>query len=152
MTEREAVTSALAGPLVKARATSAGVAPCAPTPGRSSTDCGISFLASPTARGRVAPTTAPDAREAALPDEVRAPLGDELGDLLPDAPAVRERQVLDVGRRPSSTCARGRRCPRRAAARLQERLDRVRAEVRVHRQRVGERRLRRRAARGRRSA
>src|ERR671930_23604 len=59
MTEREAFTSALAGPLAKARATSAGVAPCAPTPGRSRTDCGSARRASPIARGWVAPTTAP---------------------------------------------------------------------------------------------
>src|SRR5215216_1450671 len=35
VTARETVTTALAGPLVNARATSAGVAPWAPTPGRS---------------------------------------------------------------------------------------------------------------------
>ena len=49
MTDRDAATSALASPLVKARATSAGVAPCAPTPGSRRIDCGISRLASPTA-------------------------------------------------------------------------------------------------------
>ncbi len=38
---------------------SAGVAPCAPTPGRSRIACGSSRRASPTARGWVAPTTAP---------------------------------------------------------------------------------------------
>src|SRR5262249_30399235 len=50
-TEREATTSALAGPLVKARAMSAGLAPCAPTPGRSRIACGKSFRASAIARG-----------------------------------------------------------------------------------------------------
>src|SRR5947208_2746087 len=59
MTLREAATSALAGPLVKARATSPGDAPCAPTPGRSRIERGSSFRASPTARECVAPTTAP---------------------------------------------------------------------------------------------
>src|SRR3989304_1227500 len=59
MIEREAVTSALAGPLVNARATSAAEAPCAPTPGRSRTAWGMSRRASATARGDVAPTTAP---------------------------------------------------------------------------------------------
>src|ERR671923_51893 len=54
MTERETFTSALAGPLAKARATSAGVAPCAPTPGRSRIDCGSARRASPIARGCVA--------------------------------------------------------------------------------------------------
>ena len=51
MTERDAVTSALDGPLVNARATSAAVAPWAPTPGRSSTARGSSRRASATARG-----------------------------------------------------------------------------------------------------
>src|SRR5918997_812625 len=59
MIDRETDTSALAGPLVNARATSAGVAPWAPSPGRSRIDFGISRRASPTARGYVAPTTAP---------------------------------------------------------------------------------------------
>src|SRR5437764_3288303 len=59
MTLREAATSALAGPVVKARATSPGDAPCAPTPGRSRIERGSSFRASPTARECVAPTTAP---------------------------------------------------------------------------------------------
>src|SRR3954452_7551945 len=49
MTLRDAFTSALAGPLVKARARSAGVAPCAPTPGRRRIACGSSLRASPTA-------------------------------------------------------------------------------------------------------
>ena len=48
------MTSALAGPDVKARATSAGVAPCAPTPGSRSTACGIARRASPTARAYAA--------------------------------------------------------------------------------------------------
>src|ERR671928_184778 len=58
MTDLETVTRALAGPLVNARATSAGVAPCAPTPGRSRIACGIRRRASETARAWVAPTTA----------------------------------------------------------------------------------------------
>ena len=37
-----------------------------------------------------------DGREAAVADEVRAPLRDERGDLLPDRPAVREREILDL--------------------------------------------------------
>ena len=78
MTERDAVTSALAGPLVNARATSAGVAPCAPTPGRSRTELRQQppRLAD---RARVGGADdGADAREPALADEVRAPLGDEL--------------------------------------------------------------------------
>ncbi len=59
MTDREAFTSALAGPLVNARATSPGEAPCAPTPGSSMIACGMARRASPIARGIVAPTTAP---------------------------------------------------------------------------------------------
>src|SRR6266566_3499493 len=59
MTSRETFTSALAGPLVKARATSAGVAPWAPTPGSNRIARGRSLRASPTARGCVAPMTAP---------------------------------------------------------------------------------------------
>src|SRR5215207_10655122 len=67
MTERETETRALAGPLVNARATSAGVAPWAPIPGRRSTARGISLRASATARGYVAPTTAPTLERPRLP-------------------------------------------------------------------------------------
>src|SRR4029450_8684471 len=101
MTERETGTSALAGPLVNARATSAGVAPCAPIPGRRRTACGIRRRASATAPRIGGPPTSPPpnrppAREAALADEPGSPLVHELGDLLPDAPPVGEHEVLNV--------------------------------------------------------
>src|SRR5438552_703640 len=67
MTLREAATSALAGPLVNARATSAGDAPCAPTPGSRRIERGRSRRASPTARGCVAPITAPTAESPCSP-------------------------------------------------------------------------------------
>src|SRR6476659_2414083 len=59
ITSRETFTSALAGPLVNARATAAGVARCAPTAGNSRIARGSNRRASPTARGCVAPMTAP---------------------------------------------------------------------------------------------
>ena len=76
MTERETVTRALAGPLVNARATSAGVAPWAPTPGSSIGVCGRRRRASETARGCVAPTTVsvttrPATTQATLPAQTR---------------------------------------------------------------------------------
>ncbi len=77
------------------------------------------------------------AREAVLADELLAPLLHERRHLLPERAPVRERQVLDV------RAARVRRLHEAedpgagAAARLQERLDGVGAEVRVHRERVG---------------
>ena len=85
------MTSALAGPLVNARATSAGVAPCAPIPGSRRMDLRqqLSGLAHG-ARIRRADDGA-DAREAALADDVLAELGDELRDVLPDLVAVRQR-------------------------------------------------------------
>src|SRR5919201_1439143 len=67
MTLRETFTSALAGPLGNARATSAGVAPCAPPPGSSRMARGSSRRASPTARGCVAPMTAPTAERPCSP-------------------------------------------------------------------------------------
>src|SRR3990170_4352097 len=82
----------------------------------------------------------PDARQAALADEVGAPLADEPGDVLPERPAVGEGDVLDVGgagvRRADETeDARA-----VTAAGAEERLDGVAAEVGVDGQRVGERR------------
>ena len=77
------VTSALDGPLVNARATSAGVAPCAPTPGqqqhrlRHRAPC----LADRPRIGRADDRA--DAREAALADEVLSPFVHERGDVLP---------------------------------------------------------------------
>src|ERR671933_357430 len=67
MTDRAAVTNALAGPLVNARATSAGVAPCAPIPGSRRIDCGRSRRAFATARRSVAPTTAPTLESPRIP-------------------------------------------------------------------------------------
>ena len=84
MTEREALTSALAGPLVNARARSAGVAPCAPTPGQEQ-DRLRHQLARLADRARVRRADdGADRREAVLADEVVAPVGDERRDVLPD--------------------------------------------------------------------
>ena len=148
MTEREAVTSALAGParegardVGRRRALRADARQqqhrLRQEPPR---------LADRARDGRA--DDGADAREAALADEIRAPLLDELGDVLPQRPAVRERQLLHVA------CARVR-GPHEAedaravqAAGLQERLDRVAAEIGVDGERVRERRLARRAARG----
>ena len=96
MTDREALTSALAGPLVNARATSAGVAPCAPTPGSRSTDCGSSRRASPTARGWVAPMTAPTLESPRSPTSSAPHSATSAADVLPERPPVREGEVLDL--------------------------------------------------------
>ena len=138
MTLRDALTSALAGPLVNARARSAGVAPCAPTPGRSRIAFGSSRRASPTARGWVAPDDRAHAREAALADELLAELVHEPRHVLPERPSVREDQVLDVG----AAFVRGLDDAEDPGAvtpaRGEEGLERVASEVRVHGQRVGE--------------
>src|SRR4030095_1333517 len=84
MPERETVTSALAGPLVNALATSAGVAPCAPIPGSSRMDCGSSFRGSLTARAGAA--RAP--RRPRVPGEQRGGRRHPLAALAP-APRVR---------------------------------------------------------------
>ena len=150
MTEREAVTSALAGPLVKARATSAGRAPCAPMPGQQEHRLREqpSRLGNRPRHGR--PHDRADTREAALARERGSPLGDECGDVLPDASAVREHQLLDV----ACSWIRGAHEAEDARsvepARLQERLDRVCAEIGVDRQTRRRGRALRRAARGRR--
>ncbi len=54
-----------------------------------------------------------DAREPARADEVLAPRVDELGDVPPDGPSVRERRVLQLGGARRSTCGRGGRARRR---------------------------------------
>ena len=141
MTERDAVTSALAGPLVKARATSRGPAPCAPTPGSSNTERGSSFLASATTRGAVAPTTAPTLERPRSPVRSAPQLRDELGHLLPDAPPVGERQLLDIGRAGVRRAHEAEDARSVQSARLQEGLDGVAAEIGVDGERVGERRL-----------
>ena len=132
------MTSALAGPLVNARAMSAGVAPCAPTPGRSRIACGSSRRASPTARGWVAPTTAPTRREPALADELLAELAHELGHLVPERAAVREREILDVGRAGVRGLDEAEDPAAAPAAGGDERLEGVAAEIRVDGERVGE--------------
>ena len=141
MTEREAATSALAGPLVNADATSSGPPPCAPTPGRSSTACGSSRRASATSRGKVAPTTAPTA------ESPRSPTS--------SSPHSRTRPATCCHRRvPSESVTSCTSAPPAfdvltrqkipapvAAAGGEERLDRVATEIRVDGERVGERRL-----------
>ena len=59
MRERETGTIALAGPLWNARVRSEIEPPCAPTPGSNRIERGIRRRASATARGCVAPITAP---------------------------------------------------------------------------------------------
>jgi len=96
--------------------------------------------ASRTARGCVAPTTAPDAREAAFADELLAPLRDEARDLVPERPPVGEDEVLDVAagvRGLDETEEAG----AVAAAGGEERLDRVAPEVGADRDRVRPARL-----------
>ena len=81
-----------------------------------------------------------DRREADLADEVVAPLGDERRDVLPERPAVGQLEVLDVAagvRRLDEDEDAGAVAPRGG----EERLDRLAAELRVDRQRVGARRV-----------
>src|SRR5437773_942638 len=79
--------------------------------------------------------------EALLADEIRPPLCDELRHLMPDGTTVGEDEVLNL------RAARIRRLDdaedARAVtpARRQVGVERVAAEVRIHRQRVGERSL-----------
>ena len=89
-----------------------------------------------------------DAREAALADELLAPLVHEARDVVPQRPPVRERQVLDVRAARVRGLDDAEEPGAVAPAGGEERLERVAAEVRVDGHRVGERRLAGRAARG----
>jgi hypothetical protein len=80
------------------------------------------------------------ARQPRLADEVLAPLGDEQGDVLPERPAVRQCEVLDLPafvRRLDETEEPGALAP----AGPEERLERVAAEVGADGHRVRERRF-----------
>ena len=139
MTEREAETSAPAGPVVNAAATSAGVPPCAPIPASRSTERGSSARASrDLARERRADDRA-DRRETALADQVLAPAADEPAQRAARAAPVGERDVLHVGatgvRRLHEAEDPGALTP----ARLEKRLHGIAAEIRVDRDGVGER-------------
>ena len=93
----------------------------------------------------VAPTTAPTRGEPALAHEVGSPAVDELGDVMPERPAVGERQILEID------AARVRRLDEDEHAEpvaREERLERVVPEVRVDRDRIGERPERRRVGAG----
>jgi hypothetical protein len=81
----------------------------------------------------------PDGGEPARSDEVRAPTVDEGGDVLPQWPAILERQVLDVGAARIGGLHEGEDTEPVA---LQERLERVVSQVRIHGHRVRERRER----------
>ena len=85
MTERDAETSALAGPAAKAAASCSGRPPCAPTPGRSSTARGSRLRTVSRTSGCVAPTTAPtEESPLALTRRARR-INRELAELYPDA-------------------------------------------------------------------
>ena len=138
MTERETVTSALAGPLVNALATSAGVAPCAPIPGSRRTDCGISFLASLTARGYVAPTTAPTLERPHSPTTSWPSSATSLATCCQTwFPSDRVRSWTSVP--PGFDVFTRQKTPPGAPARGDERLERIPSEIRVHRQGIRER-------------
>ena len=139
MTERDAETSALAGPAAKAAARSAGLPPCAPTPGSRSTERGSSARASATSRGNVAPTTAPTDERPWSPIELLAPVADEPGHVLPEQAPVREHDVLHVGATGIRRLHEAEDPRALATARLEKRLHRVAAEIRVDRDGVGER-------------
>ena len=151
MTERDALTSALAGPLVNARARSAGVAPWAPTPGQQQDRLRhqLARLADRARMGRA--DDGADRREPVLADEVLAPLRDELRDVLPHRAPVGERHVLDVAagvrglddaEDAGAVAPRGR----------EVRLDRLAPEPRVDGERVGAAARRLRGRRPRRRA
>ena len=140
MTERDAATSALAGPLVNAGATSrrAGAlradarqeqdGPREQPPGLADR-----------ARMRRADDRA-DARQAALADEVLAPLRDEARHVLPERLPVREREILDVRHALVRRLDEAEDARPFAPAGGDERLERVEAEIRVDGHRVGDRR------------
>ena len=103
ITERDAATSALAGPLVNARAMSAATRTLRTDAGQEQ-DRLRQELPRLGDRARIRGTDdRADAREAAVADQILAELVHELRDLLPDRTAVGERQILDVARRRRST-------------------------------------------------
>ena len=139
MTEREALTSALAGPLVNARARSAGRrALRADARAGAAPSAASACRASPTARGCVAPTTAPTAERPCSPTR-SAPhsatssatwchIGrpSESVTSCTSPPAF---EVLTTQKMPGAVAARG----------GEVRLDRLAPEPRVDGERVGER-------------
>ena len=145
---RDALTSALAGPLVNARARSATDAPCAPTPGSSRIVCGIRRRASATARGCVAPTTAPTDERPTSPTRSSPHSSTSCATCCHIGRPSSSVDVLDVGagvrglhehEDAGAVAARG----------AEVRLDRLAAEPRVDGERVGARRRRRRGRRRR---
>ena len=136
---RDWLQSQAHGKLVKARATSAGVAPCAPTPGSSRIARGSNLRASPTARGCVAPMTAPtDSLYCRI--EIRAPSATARRPGARHA-ACGDNKILHL----RATRVRGLDDAEDAgsvtAARREERIERISAEIWIHRHRVGERQL-----------
>ena len=147
MTERDAATSALAGPLVNARATSAGPAPCAPMPGsRQDGPREQPPGLADRARMRRADDRA-HAGQAALADELLAPLRDEARATCCQSGFPSESARSWMSATPSFEVLTRQKMPAPfAPAGRDERLERVAAEIRVDGHRVGERRAGRRAA------
>ncbi len=139
MTEREAETRALAGPLWNARAEVGHRAALGADPGQQEDRARHQARASATACGCVAPTTAPTDDRPTSPIMLLAPLVDERRDVVPHRPAVGEDRVLQVAARvrgadehedAGSTAPDG----------AEERLDRVTPEPRVDGERIRARR------------
>ena len=140
MTLREALTSALAGPLVKARARSAGRRALR-ADARQEQDRLRQQPPRLADRPRVRRADdRADAREPALADELLPELVHEPRDVVPDRVAVGELQVLDVGAALVRRLDDAEDPAAVAPAGAEERLERVAAEVRVDRHRVGKRR------------
>ena len=76
-----------------------------------------------------------------LPDEVGTPFGDELCDLVPDMPTVREDEVLHLRPAGVRRLDDAKDACSVTAARGEERIEGVTPEIRVHGHRVGEWRL-----------
>ena len=140
MTERDAVTRALAGPDVNARATSAGVAPCAPTPGSRMIDWGIARRASPTARGKVAPTTAPTLDRPRSPTRSAPHSATRSATWCHSGRPSESVELLDVAGAGVGGVDEHEQAGAVAPARRQERVDRVAAQERAHGEGVRERR------------
>ena len=97
MTERDAETSALAGPAANAPATSAGVAALRADAGQEERGLRQEPPRLDDLAGNVAPTTAPTDERPQLADERLPQLAHELRDVLPEQASVREPHVLHVG-------------------------------------------------------
>ena len=134
--ERDALTSPPARPGANAGARSATEPPCAPIPGSRNGACGISSRMRARCSGAVAPATAPTLGQPGLGPR-RAGRGDQRGDPLPQRPARRELGVEEVRGARVRRAHEHEHAGAGGARAVDERRERVAAEQRVLRHRVG---------------